>query len=323
MKVISVLIIFIVTLLPLLLTVAFYTLSERKIMSIIQRRWGPDYVGIFGVFQPIADAIKLLSKDIKYPIKINKNIYIIAPILGLICALSNIIIMKFSYTSSLILDFKFSGVFRRIIMSLSSYSVIFGGWASNSKYSLLGSIRAISQRIAFEIFRILIRSILFRIAGSLSITDIALLQKNTVPMFLILPFISIRFFISNLMETNRIPFDLSEAEAELVAGYNVEYGGVFFLMYFLSEYLNMLFISRINVIFFYNAYNGIYFRSISFNSIYFFIKIVIMAQLLILLRALLPRYRYDHRVLIGWKTVLPFLLLILPLLIILTKLSWF
>jgi len=101
------------------------------------------------------------------------------------------------------------------------------------------------------------------------------------------------------METNRIPFDLSEAEAELVAGYNVEYGGVFFLMYFLSEYLNMLFISRINVIFFYNAYNGIYFRSISFNSIYFFIKIVIMAQLLILLRALLPRYRYDHRVLIG------------------------
>lgn len=312
----------VIALFPLLIAVAFYTLSERKTRAIIQRRWGPDNVGFYGLGQPFADAIKLLAKDRKLPKKISYTTYRIAPRSGVFFSFRGLVSRQFGANITLLPDLSLSGLVMLITRSFSSYSIVFGGWASNAKYSILGSLRAITQRIAYEIFRVFTLLRLFRMTSSFSLNDIVFFQSKTAPFFVICPFLAISFLFANLRETNRIPFDLSEAEAELVAGYNVEYGGVFFLRYFLAEYLNRFFRSLINVLLFYGGYFTFSWISPRGNRILFWLKIIRFSQLLIFLRALLPRYRYDQRIFIGWKVILPSLRLIFPTRFIIYWLRW-
>lgn len=233
------------------------------------------------------------------------SIYRLAPRFGLLRSFATTILRQFNVNISLFREVSYSGLLRIVVRSLSSYSIVFGGWASNSKYALLGALRAISQRVAYELFLVFSLVNVFRLTGSFSLSDIAILQSHTVPLALLIPYAAIAFLFAIVMETNRIPFDLSEAEAELVAGYNVEYGNVYFLRFFLAEYLNRLFVSLRFVLIFGGAYFTFSSRSLRGNTVVYIIKVLTIANVLISLRAVLPRYRYDQRLVLGWKKILP------------------
>ena len=291
---------------PLLVAVAYTTLAERKIMASIQRRKGPDIVGIFGLLQPLADGLKLFIKETILPSSANISIFILAPILTFLFGLLSWCVIPFG--EGLVLsDLNIGVLYLLAISSLGVYGIIIAGWSSNSKYAFLGSLRSTAQMISYEVSIGLIIISVLLCAGSLNFSEIVLAQQNIwycIPLFPA----SLMFYISILAETNRAPFDLPEAEAELVAGYNVEYSAMGFALFFLGEYANMILMSGLTVIFFF----GGWLPPLPFNflfwvpsSIWFSSKIALSLFGFIWIRSSFPRYRYDQLMRLGWKVFLP------------------
>ena len=237
-----------IILLPVILSISFLTLAERKLIAAVQRREGPSVVGFFGVLQPFADGLKLVIKEIIFPIKSNLFLFFLAPVLTFVISFFNWIIIPYNYYS-FFSDNNVSLLFILGTTSFEVYGIILAGWASNSKYAFLGSLRTGIQMLSYEIFLGLILVPLIFLTGSLRLNDIVQAQNHVWFIFILLP-LGIIFFISILAETNRAPFDLPEAEAELVAGYNVEYSSITFALFFLGEYCNIILMSVIFVIFF-------------------------------------------------------------------------
>lgn len=296
--------------LPLLGAVAYLTLMERKVIAAMQLRKGPNVVGPFGLLQPLADGLKLMLKEVIIPDNANKILFLLAPVITFVLALIGWAVIPFS-EKFVIADINVGVMYLLATSSLGVYGIIISGWASNSKYAFLGSIRSSAQMISYEVSIGLIIISVVLCVGSLRLSDIVLAQKDhwfvlpMFPMFLL-------FFISALAETNRHPFDLPEAESELVAGYNVEYSSMPFSMFFLGEYANMILISAFAAILFLGGWLPIC-DSAFCNAIPAFIwlcgKIFVLLFCFIWVRATLPRYRYDQLMRLGWKVFLPFSLI--------------
>lgn len=237
----------ILSLISLLISIAYFTLAERKFIASVQRRCGPNIVGFWGLLQPLADGLKLVLKEIIIPNSSNQGLFIIAPLLTLILSFSGWVVIPNSF-DSYIVDLTLSLMFILLISALGVYGILFAGWASNSKYAVLGGLRSISQMISYEVSISLIILPVILMSGSLNLIDIVYVQFKSVWFILPLLPLGIIFLISILAETNRTPFDLPEAEAELVAGYNVEYSSIIFAMFFLGEYSNILLMSSLFVI---------------------------------------------------------------------------
>lgn len=302
MKFIIIILKILILIIPLLIAVAFFTVAERKIMGIIQRRRGPNVVGYAGLLQALADGLKLFVKETILPSNSNLIIFLIAPILCFLLSLVGWAVIPFSH-QVVISDINLGVLYLFAISSLNVYSILLAGWSSNSKYAYLGALRSTAQMISYEIslgFTIL--SVVIS-AGSLNLITITQSQQKIwfivplLPMFII-------FYISMLAETNRHPFDLPEAEAELVSGYNVEYSAMTFALFFLGEYANMLLMSAISSILFLGGWLAPPFFFFS-GSFWLVIKILIGCVFFILTRATLPRYRYDQLMQLGWKCFLP------------------
>ncbi len=294
---------FLPIILPVLLSVAFLTVMERKVLAATQRRRGPNFVGIFGLLQAIADALKLLSKESIVPFSSNFIIFIIAPLLTLILSLLNWSIIPFDF-KVVISDIDLGLFFLLAFSSLGVHGIILSGWASNSKYSFLGSLRAAAQLISYEICLSIIILPVILYAESANLSLIVLSQDYVWNITILLPSFFL-FFICILAETNRVPFDLPEAESELVSGYNVEYSAVTFVFFFLAEYSNILLMSSLTVCLFLGGWlplvNFIYLP----GYIWFVIKLCFIVFFFIWIRATLPRLRYDQLMSLGWKIVLP------------------
>ena len=291
---------------PLLLGVAFLTLAERKVMASMQRRKGPNVVGIFGLFQPIADGLKLLVKEPVLPSSANLVIFLFAPVLTFL--LSQVAWAVIPFGEGLVLaDLNVGLLYIFAISSLGVYGIITAGWSSNSKYAFLGSLRSAAQMVSYEVSLGLILITVLLCVGSLNLTEIVLAQQKVwfaIPLFPLL----IMFFISCLAETNRAPFDLPEAEAELVAGYNVEYSSMGFALFFLGEYANMIVMSSLCALFFLGGWLPPFNLAIFYwipGVFWFGIKIVFFLFVFIWVRAAFPRYRYDQLMRLGWKVLLP------------------
>lgn len=292
--------------LGIILCVAYLTYAERKIIAAMQLRIGPNVVGPWGLLQPIADAIKLMHKETIVPQYANKVIFFLSPILTF--ALSIIAWAVIPVGINLVFaNINVGILYVFAISSLSVYGIIFAGWSSNSKYAFLGAMRSAAQMISYEVSMGLIIVSIILCSGSLNLSQIVMAQKDfwyVLPMF---PMWVI-FFISSLAECNRTPFDLLEAEAELVAGYHVEYSSLSFAMFFLGEYANMMLLSAMNTILFFGGWlppmQGKLFEWVP-GPIWFIIKVCFFLFLFIWIRATLPRYRYDQLMRLGWKVFLP------------------
>ncbi len=292
--------------LPLLGAVAYLTLMERKVIAAMQLRKGPNVVGPFGLLQPIADGVKLMFKEVIIPDNANKILFLLAPIITFVLALIGWAVIPFS-EKFVIANINVGITYLLATSSLGVYGIIISGWASNSKYAFLGAIRSSAQMISYEVSIGLIIISVVLCAGSMNLSEIVLSQKNhwfALPMF---PMFVI-FFISGLAETNRLPFDLPEAESELVAGYNVEYSSMPFSMFFLGEYANMILISSFGVILFLGGWlppiDNEFFNAIP-GLIWFLSKVFFLLFCMIWVRGTLPRYRYDQLMRLGWKVFLP------------------
>jgi NADH-quinone oxidoreductase subunit H len=291
---------------PLLIAVAYFTLFERKVISSMQRRRGPNVVGFFGLLQPLADGLKLLLKETVLPTSANLAMFVTAPIITFMLSLIGWAVMPFDETM-VFADINLSILYIFAVSSLGVYGVLISGWASNSKYAFLGALRSAAQMVSYEVSIgfILINVILC--AGSLNLTDIVLAQKNVwyiIPLFPLF----IMFFISALAETNRHPFDLPEAEAELVAGYYVEYSAMGFALFFLGESANILFMCSLTTVLFLGGWYApldVFFFNFIPGFIWFGIKTVLVLFLFIWVRVAFPRYRYDQLMRLGWKIFLP------------------
>ena len=294
----------IILILPTLIAVAFFTLAERKILSSIQRRKGPNVVGTFGLLQPLADGLKLFVKETVLPSNCDVVLFIFAPILTFFLSLLSWVVIPFG-KGMFYAELNIGILYLLAISSLGVYGIIIAGWSSNSKYAFLGALRSTAQMVSYELtigFSILSVVVC---AQSLNLIEIVLNQEKIwycIPLFPIF----IIFFISSLAETNRHPFDLPEAEAELVSGYNVEYSAMGFALFFLGEYSNMLLMSSLNSLLFLGGWSSPF--NILPDSLAFGIKISFFVILFILARAILPRYRYDQLMRLGWKVFLPFTL---------------
>lgn len=294
-------------LIPLLISIAYLTLAERKVLGYIQCRKGPNVVGVYGLLQPLADGLKLFTKEIIIPNHANIFIYIIAPILSL--TLAFIAWGVIPYGQGIVLsDLGIGILYLFAVSSISVYAVLMSGWSSNSKYAFLGAIRAAAQMISYEVSIGLIIISVVLCVGSLNLTEIVLTQKS-LWFFLPLFPIAIMFFVSALAETNRVPFDLTEGESELVSGFNVEYSSMSFALFFLAEYCHIILMSTFGVLLFLGGWlfpfgNGI-FNWLNLTGIGFGIKIAIIIFLFIWIRGSYPRIRYDQLMALLWKTYLP------------------
>ena len=313
------LIFFILNIIFILVCIALFTLIERKVMSSVQRRKGPNITGLFGFLQPFADGLKLLIKEIIVPSNANFYIFVLSPVITFFFTIFIFFMVPF-FPGYIVLDTPFSMILLLAISSLSVHGIIFSGWSSNSKYAFLGSIRSASQMISYEICISTIFISIILISGSYSFSNVISCQKDIwfiVPLFPLW----ILFLIISLAETNRAPFDLPEAEAELVAGYNVEYSSILFAMFFLAEYGNMLIMSALSTIFFLGGWEQIIIGDVLItSSIIFSIKVSLNVLFFLLVRSAFPRYRYDHLMKLGWKNLLPisFFLLMLECAIMLS-----
>jgi NADH-quinone oxidoreductase subunit H len=293
---------------PLILSVAYLTYAERKIIASMQLRRGPNVVGPFGLLQPIADAVKLMFKEIILPAKANKILFILAPMITFILSLVAWAVIPVNFGAA-IADINVGILYLLAISSLGVYGIIIAGWASNSNYAFLGAIRSAAQMISYEVSIGLVIITVLLSVGSLNITDIVIKQQD-MPWYiqlLMLP-MAVIFFISILAETNRLPFDLPEAEAELVAGYNVEYSSMPFALFFLGEYANMILTSAMMTILFMGGWLppfGLTFLNFVPGFIWFIGKICFILFCFIWVRATFPRYRYDQLMRLGWKVFLP------------------
>ena len=291
---------------PLLLAVAFLTLAERKVMASMQRRKGPNVVGIFGLLQPLADGLKLLCKEPVLPSNANLFIFLLAPVLTFTLSLISWAVIPFG-EGVVLSDLNLGVLYLFAISSLGVYGIITAGWSSNSKYAFLGCLRSAAQMVSYEVSLGLMIITVLLCVGSLNLSDIVTAQEEIwfcVPLFPL----CILFFISCLAETNRAPFDLPEAEAELVAGYNVEYSSLGFALFFLGEYANMILMSGMCVLLFFGGWLPPF--EITFlywipSGVWFGLKIVCFLFLYIWVRAAFPRYRYDQLMRLGWKVFLP------------------
>ena len=298
---------------PLFLIVAYVTYSERKIIGFMQSRMGPTRVGPSGLLQPIADVLKLVSKEIIIPSQSNKGIFLTAPMLMLVPSLlvwSVIPLSEFFIIS----DINAGLLFILALTSLSVYGVILAGWASNSKYAFLGSMRSAAQIIAYEIAMGFALVGVLMLSGSLNLQIIIQEQSGSFLNWFWLPLfpLFLIYFISGVAETNRAPFDVSEGESEIVAGFHVEYSGMAFAMFFLAEYMNLILISILASIMFFGGwlspFQGTFLDSyFSFipGFVWLSIKTIIFIFIFLWLRATLPRYRYDQIMRLGWKVFLP------------------
>ena len=291
---------------PLLISVAYFTIAERKIMGGIQRRKGPNVVGFLGLMQPFADGLKLFSKETILPSDASLTLFIVSPILTFFLSLISWAVIPFS-EGVLLTDLNVGVLYLFTISSLSVYGVIIAGWASNSKYPFLGALRSAAQMISYEVSIGFVILNVIICSGSFNLSKIVLSQENIWFIFPLLPMFLI-FCVSMLAETNRHPFDLPEAEAELVSGYNVEYSSMAFALFFLGEYANMLLMSAFVSILFLGGWlpliNLYPFNEIP-GSFWFSCKIILGVVFFIVTRATLPRYRYDQLMDIGWKSFLP------------------
>lgn len=291
---------FVLIIITVLIGVAYYTLCDRKIMAAMQRRSGPNVVGLWGLLQPLADGLKLFLKEFIVPNQSNKVLYFLAPCLSFMLSLLNWIVIPSNFETVLV-DLNLSILFIFAISSIGVYGIILAGWSSNSKFAFLGSLRSVSQVISYEIALSLLALPVLYVSSSLNLNDIVLFQEingwNFLPM---LP-VFLMFTISGLAETNRVPFDLPEAEAELVAGYNIEYSGMGFALFFLAEYSNMLLMSSLIIILFLGGWDGFLLPS----YIWYGIKMGLLVFFFVWVRGTLPRYRYDQLMKLGWKVFLP------------------
>ena len=297
---------------PILVSVAMIVWLDRRVWGLVQKRRGPNVVGPFGLFQTLADALKYIFKEIIIPASANKVVFILAPIVTMTLALVAWAVIPMS--EELVLsDINVGILYLFAVSSLGVYGIIMGGWASNSKYPFLGAIRSAAQMVSYEVsIGIIIINVLLCV-GSLNLNDIVIAQKNlwyVIPLF---PMFVI-FFISALAETNRPPFDLPEAEAELVAGYQTEYSGMMYAMFWLGEYANILLMCAMGSILFLGGWlpiMDVYPLNIIPAPIWMISKILFLFLLFALIKAIVPRYRYDQLMRLGWKIFLPFSLIYL------------
>ena len=293
-------------LVPVLVSVALIVWLDRRIWAFVQKRQGPNVVGPFGLLQSLADALKYIFKEIIIPSSSNKVIFILAPIVTMTLALVAWAVIPFSATQVLA-DINVGILYLFAVSSLGVYGIIMGGWASNSKYPFLGAIRSAAQMVSYEVsIGIIIINVLLCV-GSLNLKDIVLAQQNmwfVIPLF---PMFVI-YFISALAETNRPPFDLPEAEAELVAGYQTEYSGMMYAMFWLGEYANILLMCALGSILFLGGWLSpidLYPFNLIPGAIWLIFKILLLFILFALVKAIVPRYRYDQLMRLGWKIFLP------------------
>jgi NADH-quinone oxidoreductase subunit H len=303
--IIQLILLIIFTLIPLLISIAFFTLADRKIMASMQRRKGPNVIGFFGLLQPFADGLKLILKEVIIPINANKFLFLLAPIITFLLSILSWAVIPFNY-GEVIADLDYGMLYLYLISSLGVYGIILAGVASNSRYALLGALRSVAQIVSYEMVMGMIFAIIILNSGSLNLTDIIYMQENTIYYIIPLFPIAIIFFISMLAETNRAPFDLPEAEAEIVAGYNIEYSSMVFGFFFLGEYNNMIIMSVLGSIFFLGGFS---FFIAELIYLIFALKIIFICFLFILTRATFPRLRYDQLMSLCWTRLLPFTIL--------------
>ena len=292
---------------PLIGCVAFLTYFERKVIAAMQLRKGPNRVGPLGLFQPLADGIKLMFKEPIIPSGASKVVFLLAPLVTYVLALVSWAVIPLSETF-VIADINLGVLYLLAISSLGVYGVIMAGWASNSKYAFLGAIRSSAQMISYEVSMGVIIVTVLLFTKSFNLSEIVLKQKEGWFILPLFPLFII-FIISILAETNRHPFDLPEAEAELVAGYNVEYSSMPFALFFLGEYANMIMMSAFTTILFLGGWLPIFdweFLSFLPGQFWFILKVIGILFIFIWVRATLPRYRYDQLMRLGWKVFLPF-----------------
>ena len=291
---------------PILLSVAYLTYAERKVIGAMQLRKGPNVVGPFGLLQPLCDGAKLFLKETVIPSGANKAVFIIAPMLTFSLALISWAVIPFD-EDMVLADINVGILFLLAISSLGVYGILMAGWASNSKYAFLGALRSAAQMVSYEVSMGFVVITVLLVVGSLNLTDIVNAQRD---MWFIIPLfpMAVIFFISTLAETNRHPFDLPEAEAELVAGYNVEYSAMTFALFFLGEYANMILMSGMTAVLFLGGWlppmDIALFTWIP-GPIWFALKICFCLFIFIWVRATFPRYRYDQLMRLGWKVFLP------------------
>ncbi len=293
-------------LVPVLVSVAMIVWLDRRVWAFVQKRQGPNVVGPFGLLQSLADALKYIFKEVIIPSSSNKVIFILAPIVTMTLALIAWAVIPFSATQVLA-DINVGILYLFAVSSLGVYGIIMGGWASNSKYPFLGAIRSAAQMVSYEVsIGVIIINVLLCV-GSLNLNDIVIAQQNmwfVIPLF---PMFVI-FFISALAETNRPPFDLPEAEAELVAGYQTEYSGMMYAMFWLGEYANILLMCAMGAILFLGGWMSpidVYPFTLVPGAIWLILKILLLFILFALVKAIVPRYRYDQLMRLGWKVFLP------------------
>ena len=297
-------------LIPILVSVALIVWVDRRIWGLVQKRKGPNVGGPFGLVQTVADAIKYILKEIIIPASSNKVIFILAPIVTMTLALVAWAVIPFS-EDLILADINIGILYIFAVSSLGVYGIIMGGWASNSKYPFLGAIRSAAQMVSYEVSIGLIIINVLLCVGSLNLTDVVMAQQKIWFVFPLFPMFIV-FFISALAETNRPPFDLPEAEAELVSGYQTEYSGMMYAMFWLGEYANILLMCAMGSILFLGGWlapMNVFPLNIIPAPFWLIIKILFLFFLFALVKAIVPRYRYDQLMRLGWKIFLPFSLI--------------
>nr|YP_009652369.1 NADH dehydrogenase subunit 1 [Nothrotheriops shastensis]QDA81208.1 NADH dehydrogenase subunit 1 [Nothrotheriops shastensis] len=284
---------------PILLAVAFLTLVERKILGYMQLRKGPNIVGPHGLLQPIADAVKLFIKEPLHPLTSSKPMFIIAPTLAFTLALSLWIPLPMPHP---LINLNLGILFILAMSSLAVYSILWSGWASNSKYALMGALRAVAQTISYEVTLAVILLSIMLVNGSFTLSTLTTTQEQ---MWLVLPTwpLTMMWFTSTLAETNRAPFDLTEGESELVSGFNVEYAAGPFALFFMAEYSNIILMNSLTTILFFGAFHNPLLPEL--YTINFVTKTLILTSMFLWVRASYPRFRYDQLMHLLWKSFLP------------------
>jgi NADH-quinone oxidoreductase subunit H len=298
---------------PTLIVMAYLTLAERKVLASMQLRKGPNVVGPLGLFQPFADAIKMMTKETVIPAGASKTLFILAPMLTFMLAVLGLAVIPLNDGWS-IADINVGILYLFAVSSLGVYGIIIAGWASNSKYAFMGALRSAAQMVSYEVSMGFIIVTVMLCVGSLNLNDVVLAQKHiwfVIPLFPL----AVMYFISVLAETNRSPFDIPEGESEIVAGFFVEYSSMSFALFFLGEYTNMILMSALTTILFLGGWLAPFGIPTPewFGPIWFFLKVCFILFLFLWVRATFPRFRYDQLMRLGWKIFLPFSLFYLVL----------